>query len=81
TIQKCDFFRLDRFELKAAKDFPMDGKSFHALFIAEGSGTIRWSGGDENLSAGQSWLVPAAQGEYTICPDCARMTILCTTIP
>ena len=81
TIQNCEFFRLDRFELKAAKDFPMTGKSFHALFIAEGSGTITWNGGEEKLSPGQSWLVPAALGGYTVCPAGSRLTVLCTTIP
>ncbi|HNX53701.1 MAG TPA: class I mannose-6-phosphate isomerase [Pontiellaceae bacterium] len=81
TIQKCDFFRLDRFELKAAEDFPMDGKSFHALFIAEGSGTIAWNGGQEKLSPGQSWLVPAALGRYTVCPAGSGLTVLCTTVP
>ncbi len=81
TIQNCDFFRLDRFELKEAKDFPMTGKSFHALFIAEGTGTITWNGGEEKLSAGQSWLVPAALGGYTVCPDGSGLTALCTTIP
>ena len=80
TIQDCEFFRLDRFELKAAKDFPMTGKSFHALFIAEGSGTITWNGGEEKLSPGQSWLIPAALGGYTVCPG-RSLTLLSITVP
>lgn len=82
TIERCEYFQLDRFELTGKKDFSNDGKSFHALFIAEGSGTIQWDGGAENLSPGQSWLVPAALKRYTVTPaDNARMTLLCTTVP
>lgn len=81
TIQNCEYFCLDRFVLSAAQKFPMSGKSFHALFVAEGSGSISWNGGKETLSPGQSWLVPAALGEYTLCPDGAGLTVLCTTVP
>jgi mannose-6-phosphate isomerase len=80
TIQSCEFFQLDRFELNAAQKFPLSGKSFHALFIAEGSGTISWIGGEEKLSPGQSWLVPAALGGYAVIPD-SSCTLLCITIP
>jgi mannose-6-phosphate isomerase len=80
-IQNCEYFRLDRFELSAETPFPMSGKSFHALFIAEGSGTIAWPEGEEKLAAGQSWLVPAGLGRYTVCPDGSALTLLCITIP
>jgi mannose-6-phosphate isomerase len=80
TIQSCEFFQLDRFELSAAQKFPTLGKSFQALFIAEGSGKISWADGEEKLSPGQSWLVPAALGEYSVQPD-GKMTLLCTTVP
>ncbi|MFA6173494.1 MAG: type I phosphomannose isomerase catalytic subunit [Kiritimatiellales bacterium] len=79
-IQSCEYFRLDRFELAAVKMFSMSGRSFHALFVDEGSGKISWAGGEENLSPGQSWLVPAALGAYTVCPSDA-MTLLCITVP
>jgi mannose-6-phosphate isomerase len=81
TVQDCPYFRLDRFDLTAAQTFPMSGKSFHALFVAEGSGTILWADGEEKLLPGQSWLVPAAQGGYTLRPDGGTLTVLCTTIP
>jgi mannose-6-phosphate isomerase len=81
TVQRCEFFQLDRFVLEAAKDFPMTGKSFHALFIAEGSGAISWAGGEEKLSVGQSWLIPASLGNYTVRPDSCLLTLLNVTIP
>ncbi len=81
TVQSCDYFQLDRFVLETSKDFPMTGKSFHALFIAEGAGSILWAGGEEKLSAGQSWLVPASLDSYTVHPDSCSLTLLSVTIP
>lgn len=80
-IKTSPYFRLDRFELISSKKFMMSGKSFHALFIAEGSGKISWAGGEENLLPGQSWLIPAALGSYTVCPGNASLTVLCVTVP
>lgn len=81
TIQTCEYFQLDRYEVAEETAFPMSGKSFHALFVAQGTGTIRWSDGEEALAAGQSWLVPAALGDYEIIPADGGITVLTTTIP
>jgi len=87
-IESCDYFQLDRHELTEENGFPMlacpegarRGKSFNALFVAEGSGIIRWTDGEEELSAGQSWLVPAGLGDYEIIPA-SPLTLLRVTIP
>lgn len=81
TVQNCEFFRLDRFELDAERSFPNLGTSFQALFVAEGSGTILWNGGGEQMLPGQSWLVPAALDGFTACPETELLTLLCVTIP
>lgn len=80
-IKTFPYFRLDRFELTDEQTFPMDGKSFHALFVAEGSGTLVSESGEETMAVGQSWLVPAALGEYSVRPDGGSMTLLCITLP
>jgi mannose-6-phosphate isomerase len=80
-IQNCEYFRLERFELNAERKFPMTGTSFHALFVTEGSGMIAWAGGEEKMLPGQSWLVPAALGSYTVHPESAALTLLCITVP
>ncbi len=81
TIESCEYFQLDRHELTEETAFPNLGKSFHALFIAEGSGVIRWADGEEKLAAGQSWLVPAGLGDYEIIPEGPSLTLLQTIIP
>ena len=80
-IQNCEYFRLERFELNAERKFPMVGNSFHALFIAEGTGIIAWVGGEEKMAPGQSWLVPAGLGNYTVRPEGGALTVLCITVP
>lgn len=81
VIQNCAYFRLERFALKEKRRFMMSGDSFNALFIAEGSGSVLWGDGEENLLPGQSWLIPAALGSYTVVPDRAPMTLLSVTVP
>jgi mannose-6-phosphate isomerase len=80
-IKTSPYFRLDRFALTAEKRFLLSGETFHALFIAEGFGALVYNGNEEPLGTGQSWLVPAAAGEYTVRPATGGMTLLCVTIP
>jgi mannose-6-phosphate isomerase len=81
TIESCEYFQLDRYTLTAETAFPNLGKSFQALFVAEGEGVVRWAAGEEKLSIGQSWLIPAGLGDYEIIPGDAALTLLCTTVP
>ena len=80
TIQRCEYFQLDRVVLSTEESIANSGESFHAHFIAEGEGFIRWDGGEEKLAAGQSWLVPAGLRAYSIQPE-GEITLLRVTIP
>lgn len=77
-VLKCEYFYLEKLTFSAPLEVPMTGKSFHALFVAEGDAVIRWE--EESLSApaGTSILVPAALPTYTLDGDA---TVLRTTIP
>jgi mannose-6-phosphate isomerase len=80
-IEKSAYFRLVRFNLDSAAVFKLSGESFHALFTAEGSGTVTWPDGEEELRSGQSWLIPAAMDSYTVIPADSGLTLLRTTVP
>ncbi len=41
-------------------------ESFQAIMVLEGSGSIRWDGGETPLQAGATALVPASLGRYTL---------------
>jgi len=77
-VLKCEYFQLEKLTFTTPLEVPMSGKTFHALFVAEGEATISW--GDESLiaPAGTSILVPAALPAYTL--D-GNTTVLRTTIP
>lgn len=45
------------------------GESFHALTCLDGSGAIDWPGGTVTIDRGQSLLVPAGLGAYTVSGD------------
>jgi mannose-6-phosphate isomerase len=81
TIESCEYFQLDRHQLTEETAFPSLGTSFHALFIAAGQGILRWAGGEDRLSKGQSWLVPAGLGDFEIIPEGDPMTVLRVTVP
>ena len=77
-VLQCEYFRLEKLMFSAPLEIPLDGTTFHALFVAEGEAIISW--GDETLPApiGTSILVPASLPAYTLA---GRATVLRTTIP
>ena len=77
-ILSCDYFRLEKLSGFQSLEIPMDGKTFHALFVAEGKAEISWANGREHIAAGESILIPAALPAYTLE---GPATILRTTIP
>lgn len=77
-VLNCEYFHLEKLVFSGPLEVPLDGSTFHALFVAEGEAEISW--GDETLTApaGTSILVPAALPAYTLI---GNATILRTTIP
>ena len=65
---RSDYFTLEVLMLKQSETVPLDGSTFHALFVEQGSTQIRWSGGEMILPLGKSCLVPAQMGNYTLSP-------------
>lgn len=52
--------------------------SFHIIIACEGSGAIRWAGGEAPLKPGDCYLLPANLGGYTLA---GSATILRTYVP
>ncbi|HEY5653356.1 MAG TPA: type I phosphomannose isomerase catalytic subunit [Pontiella sp.] len=74
----CNHFKLEKLIYSAPLEVPMSGKTFHALFVAEGEAEISWEEESLNLAAGTSVLIPAALPHYTLS---GNATILRSTIP
>lgn len=77
-ILQCEYFRLEKLRMSAPLEVPMDGTTFHALFVAEGTAEISWNEETLAVETGRSILVPAAMPAYTLT---GNATILRTTIP
>ncbi len=77
-VLKCEYFQLEKLSFYMPKEVPLDGDTFHALFVSEGEAKIEWDGGYEIAQAGESILVPAALVSYTLS---GNATVLRTTIP
>ncbi len=77
-LLSCKHFRVEKLSFSAPFEVPMNKKTFHALFISEGTVEIRW--GNETLvaSSGTSVLIPAALPAYTLT---GKATVLRTTLP
>lgn len=77
-VLSCEYFKLEKLIFSAPLEVPMSGKTFHALFVAEGEAELHW--GDEGLAApaGTSVLIPAAMPSYTLS---GNATVLRITIP
>ncbi len=77
-ILECEYFRLEKLHFSAPLEVPVNGTTFHALFVAEGEASIEWAGERLSLPAGTSALIPAALPAYTLT---GNATVLRTTIP
>jgi mannose-6-phosphate isomerase len=77
-VLACEYFRLEKLTFTAPIEVPMDGKTFHALFVSEGTAEISWNDESLTLAPGTSVLVPAAMSTYTLS---GNATVLRTTIP
>lgn len=62
----CDHFSLELYEITDNVSECSDNERFYIFTVVEGQGRIAYKGGSENLSFGDSILIPAQLGEYEI---------------
>ena len=79
-VLSCDYFNIRKLTLSAQEFIPVDGTSFHALFIERGSAIIEAGGTAHTLTAGMSCLIPAAAKHYALSPLADHATLLLTTL-
>ena len=78
-VVSCAYFSLRKLALCETMTIPLDGTSFHALFVEKGRATVSAGGETAALETGASCLVPAAATGYTLTPD-TPATLLVTTL-
>lgn len=62
----CKYFRAYRIDVHTTATLACDGRSFQHLQCVDGHGVIRCNGIEYSFGRGESFLMPAALGEYTI---------------
>ncbi|MDH3981631.1 MAG: class I mannose-6-phosphate isomerase [Kiritimatiellaceae bacterium] len=77
-VLACEYFKLEKLIFSAPLEVPMSGKTFHALFVSEGTAEISWDDGTLSAPLGTSVLIPAALPAYTLA---GNATVLRTTLP
>lgn len=66
----CRYFRAYRVDVKKCVELLCDGQSFHHVLCVEGAAMIHAHGQSYSIACGESYLMPAALGNYKIEGSC-----------
>ncbi|MCI9627021.1 MAG: hypothetical protein HFI90_09620 [Clostridia bacterium] len=66
----CRYFGAEKVELDGVVPEETDGRSFHILFCTSGDAVLRWGEMETEMEKGDTFLIPAALGDYEIEGDC-----------
>jgi mannose-6-phosphate isomerase len=80
-ILACQYFALERLDLRSSHVLNCDGERFLALTQVEGESVVVGGEGRETLRPGQSCLLPAALGPVTLEPSSAGCALLKAYVP
>lgn len=65
-VVACKYFAVEKWDIVGPVKENANGEKFCIFTFTEGFGMISWSGGTEPVKAGESILIPAALGEYSL---------------
>ena len=68
-IFTCEYFKVARVRCRSEISLHCDKKSFHAIVVIRGNGTLYYSDDAYPLKAGDSYYIPANAGVYRIIVD------------
>ena len=63
---RCPYFALEKYNVETEVTEKSDPARFYLFTVVNGSGTLHWEAGRKTLKKGDSLLVPAALGSYTL---------------
>jgi mannose-6-phosphate isomerase len=79
-LAACRYFSMERYDVRGALPFPLNGERFAIVATLQGACTIRYAGGSVELAPGTTALLPAALGDTTLdSPQGAQLLVL--TVP
>lgn len=66
TLVANRYFCVEVYDIRGQVEEAATGDKFRMFTFTEGTGTIAWEGGKLEVRAGESVLIPAAMGRYTL---------------
>lgn len=65
-LAACSYFALEHWNVRTGYDLTTDPGSLEIFTVIRGQGQLTWSGGDIALMRGESVVLPATLGNYTL---------------
>lgn len=73
-----EYFTIQKYEVNTSVKEASDEDRFYLFTCVDGEGAIKYNGGEENISMGDSIFIPASLGEYELC---GKFTLLKSYVP
>ncbi|MET3267770.1 UNVERIFIED_CONTAM: mannose-6-phosphate isomerase [Paenibacillus phyllosphaerae] len=77
-IASSPYFIVDKGVVRGSWKLSTTPESFVILVVADGTGTLSWDGGSQDIKAGECFLVPASLGGYELSGE---LTVLRSVTP
>jgi mannose-6-phosphate isomerase len=74
----CPYFRMERWDLAKPLEHTTDPSSFVILTVIEGTARFTSPHGELHLARGESVVLPANLGSYTLAPHPSAAVLICT---
>lgn len=65
-LYACKYFSIEIIDVKTEGKLSSDKERFHLLTCIDGNGTILWNGGETTIAYGETVMIPAYLGNYSI---------------
>lgn len=77
----CPYFALERWTLAMPHSSTTFPTSFEIFTVTNGMGTLAWQGGEIPVRQGESVVLPASLGGYTLTPESEQWELLRVYVP
>jgi len=81
VLVACPYFALERLKLDTERRMQTDPESLEIITLVDGTGRFEWDEGSMSLRRGDSIILPASLGAWSLNPSDESLTILRVYIP
>ncbi len=74
----CKYYTTEKIEVKCRSEEQLNGEKFDIIIVIDGEGKIEYNLGDVTFNDGDSFLIPACMGDYSIIGRCTILKTYAT---